>query len=128
MTASTCPVAIIGSGPYGLAAAAHLRSVGIEPRVFGEPMGFWRQMPAGMWLRSAWDASHISGPGGSLTLDEYQAAAQVQLPMPLPLDGFIRYGLWFQGRVAPNVERRKVVSVDVCVDADVPGFRLVLED
>src|SRR5438132_12642506 len=109
MTASTCPVAIIGSGPYGLAAAAHLRSVGIEPRVFGEPMGFWRQMPAGMRLRSAWDASHISGPGGSLTLDEYQAATEVKLAMPLPLDEFIRYGLWSQGQVAPDVQRRHVL-------------------
>src|SRR5436305_15172924 len=124
MTLSTYPVAIIGSGPYGLAAAAHLRAAGVESRVFGEPMGFWQQMPVGMWLRSAWDASHIGSPGGSLSLDEYQSAARVRLRMPLPLDDFVRYGLWFQDRVAPEVDRRKVVSID----AGAPGFRLVLED
>ena len=46
---ATCDVAIIGSGPYGLATAAHLRSRdGLETRVFGETMSFWkRQMPDG---------------------------------------------------------------------------------
>jgi len=53
-------VVIIGAGPYGLAAAAHLRAAGIEHRIFGEPLSFWRRhMPAGMFLRSAWEASHI---------------------------------------------------------------------
>src|SRR4051794_11518654 len=33
MTASTLPVAIIGAGPVGLAAAAHLLARGLEPLV-----------------------------------------------------------------------------------------------
>jgi cation diffusion facilitator CzcD-associated flavoprotein CzcO len=45
-------VAIIGAGPYGLSLAAHLRSRGREPRVFGDPMKLWRtQMPKGMRLK-----------------------------------------------------------------------------
>lgn len=56
-------VVIIGAGPYGLAAAAHLRAAGINPRVFGQTMDFWQnQMPRGMLLRSSWRASHISDP------------------------------------------------------------------
>jgi len=67
-------VAILGAGPYGLAAAAHLRRAGLEPRVFGRPMEFWeRQMPTRMLLRSAWEASNIGDPDGRLTLDAYRA-------------------------------------------------------
>jgi cation diffusion facilitator CzcD-associated flavoprotein CzcO len=54
MTALDCDVAIIGAGPYGLAAAAHLNAAnGIDIRVLGRPMSFWdEQMPRGMRLRS----------------------------------------------------------------------------
>ena len=39
---SACDVAIIGAGPYGLSAAAHLKAAdGLDVRVFGEPMSFW---------------------------------------------------------------------------------------
>src|SRR6476659_4316370 len=51
----TCHVAVIGAGPYRLTAAAHLRDTGVEARVVGRPMAFWRQaMPRGMLLRSEW--------------------------------------------------------------------------
>ena len=60
---SDCKVTVIGAGPYGLASAAYLRAAGVETRVFGETMSFWeKQMPAGMCLRSSWDASHIADP------------------------------------------------------------------
>jgi len=50
-----CDVAIIGAGPYGLSATAHLRTVkGLDVHTFGEPMSFWEgNMPKGMLLRSA---------------------------------------------------------------------------
>ena len=32
MTELTCQVAIVGAGPYGLSAAAHLRDAGIDIR------------------------------------------------------------------------------------------------
>src|SRR5215469_8799576 len=32
-----CEVAVVGAGPYGLSLGAHLKSAGIETRVFGRP-------------------------------------------------------------------------------------------
>ena len=45
-------VAIIGAGPHGISAAVHLGRRGVHAQVFGEPMSFWKSMPAGMMLRS----------------------------------------------------------------------------
>ena len=120
-----CEVAVIGAGPYGLAAAAHLRAAGIDTRVFGEAMGFWqRNMPKGMKLRSPWGASHIADPGGELTLDAYTKAKGVKPIQPFPLDEFVRYGQWFQGKVVPDLDRRRVELID-----NIPGgFALKLED
>src|SRR2546430_9813228 len=90
-------VAIIGAGPYGLAAAAHLRAAKIETRVFGETMEFWaKQMPEGMIVRSIWEACHISDPHRALTMDAYTSAERVRIPQPVPLSDFINYGRWFQ--------------------------------
>src|SRR5712691_3939656 len=73
---ATCDVAVVGAGPYGLAAASHLLAAdGLGVSVFGEPMLFWeRQMPLGMLLRSPREASHIADPAGALTLDRYEAS------------------------------------------------------
>lgn len=118
-------VAIIGAGPYGLAAAAHLRAAGIAPRVFGEPMSFWdEQMPRGMLLRSAWEASQIAVPGDALTLDAYRATGEAALGDPVPVDGFVSYGRWVARQVAPDLDPRRVRTVQAA-DA---GFRLTLAD
>ena len=86
----TTQVAIVGAGPYGLAAAAHLRSANLDLRVFGKAMESWkRHMPVGMLLRSYWEGSHISDPHGDLTLDQYQRALGVLLPRPVRRDDFI---------------------------------------
>jgi cation diffusion facilitator CzcD-associated flavoprotein CzcO len=121
-----CDVAIIGAGPYGLSAAAHLRSVkGLELRVFGEPMSFWdRNMPTGMLLRSNWSASQIADPSGSLTLEGYQAATGNHVSSPVPLDQFVQYGLWYQRQAVPDLDHRKVARIE----SDPKGFRLTLED
>jgi ribulose 1,5-bisphosphate synthetase/thiazole synthase len=38
---TTADVTILGAGPYGLAAGAHLRQIkGLELRIFGESMEF----------------------------------------------------------------------------------------
>ena len=120
-----CDVAIIGAGPYGLSAAAHLRAVkGLDVHTFGEPMSFWeRNMPVGMLLRSGWAATHIADPHQSLTLESYQAANSKRLSKPVPLDGFIDYGQWFQRQAAPDLDRRKIVRVESRAN----GFQLLLE-
>src|SRR5213079_230240 len=73
---SACDVAIVGAGPYGLSAAAHLRAAnGLDVRVFGEPMSFWeRHMPKGMLLRSPLEGSHSWGRKGSTPPRESGAA------------------------------------------------------
>ncbi len=118
-------VAILGASPYGLAAAAHLRTIaGLDVRVFGEPMSFWdRHMPLGMFLRSNWTATQIADPNRSLTLEAYQTASRKNLSHPVPLDRFIDYGLWYQCQAVPDLDRRKIVRIE----GDSQGFRLTLE-
>ena len=110
---TTCDVTIVGAGPYGLSAAAHLRTVkGLEVRVFGEPLSFWeRHMPVGMLLRSNWTATHIADSNRSLTLEAYQAASGNHLSAPVPLDRFIQYGLWYQRHAVPDLDQRKVARI-----------------
>jgi FAD-dependent urate hydroxylase len=122
---NSCDVAIIGAGPYGLAAAAHLRALDIAVRVFGEPMSFWRNnMPAGMKLRSPWIATHIAEPRGRYRLDDYFGEMGWSRPDLLPVEKFIDYGTWFQRHVAPHLDTRTVARVSPRDG----GFRIVLED
>jgi cation diffusion facilitator CzcD-associated flavoprotein CzcO len=104
---------IVGAGPYGLAAAAHLREAGVEVAVFGEPMAFWRQaMPAGMFLRSPWDASTIADPRGRFTLDRFQAARGVSIPRRIPVADFMEYAMWFADEVVGSPDPRRVARVE----------------
>ena len=120
-----CQVAVIGAGPYGLAAAAHLRAAKIETRVFGEAMEFWsKQMPEGMIVRSIWEACHISDPHRALSMDGFVAAAGRKIPQPVPLTDFIDYGRWFQRQTVPDLDPRRVVRVERTAH----GFRLALSD
>jgi FAD-dependent urate hydroxylase len=125
MTQMDARVAVIGAGPYGLAAAAHLRSAGIETIVFGRTMSFWKNhMPAGMLLRSPWSASHIGDPTKQLTLDRYHAEVGVTPTEPVSLARFLEYGAWFQHRVVPDLDQRQVVRIE----KEGRGFRLSLDD
>lgn len=109
-----CDVVIIGAGPYGLSAAAHLRAIkGLEVRVFGEPMSFWNGMPLGMLLRSNWTATQIAGPEGQFSLENYQSATSDRISTPVPLEKFIRYGLWYQQQGVPELERQSVSRVEL---------------
>jgi cation diffusion facilitator CzcD-associated flavoprotein CzcO len=121
-----CDIVILGAGPYGLAAAAHLKEVkGLEVRVFGEPMSFWdHNMPTGMFLRSNWTATEIADPNGAFTLEEYQMTSGNHLPQPVPLDRFVQYGRWYQQKAVPYLDQRMIARV-----ARVPqGFRVTLAD
>jgi cation diffusion facilitator CzcD-associated flavoprotein CzcO len=122
----SCDVAILGAGPYGLAATAHLQNIsGLEVRVFGEPMEFWQaHMPEGMLLRSPWAASHISDPRTALTMDAFANEIGIRIPTPIPLDRFVEYGLWFQRQAVPKIDRRRIARVE----RDSRGFRLTLDD
>ncbi|HEY5053245.1 MAG TPA: FAD-dependent oxidoreductase, partial [Solirubrobacterales bacterium] len=117
-------VAIIGAGPYGLTAAAHLRRAGIDVQVIGQPMSFWQNMPAGLLLRSNWSATCIAEYQGELSLDSFCATTGTSFDPPVPLDRFIDYGLWVQQQVAPDVDRRLVEALA----AGPGGFRLTLAD
>jgi FAD-dependent urate hydroxylase len=105
-------IAIIGAGPHGLAAAAHLRRAGAECRIIGEPMSFWRTMPRGMLLRSNETATCIAEYEGPLSMDSYSADTAKSPRKPFPLQDFLDYGDWVAGRVAPDVDRRRVERVD----------------
>ena len=122
---ATCDVVVVGAGPYGLSTAAHLNSYGVNVRVFGETMSFWdRNMPEGMCLRSPWEASQLSDPARSLTIDAFHTATGVPVSRPIPISRFVAYGRWFQSHAVPNLEPRKVVEIE----KDTAGFRVALAD
>ena len=121
-------VAIIGTGPYGLSIAAHLRKRGLSFRIFGRPMDSWlAHMPKGMLLKSDGFASNISDPDGDLTLEKFCAEREIQyahIGIPVRLDTFTAYGLAFQERMVPNLENKAVVSIDRSPE----GYLLRLDD
>jgi FAD-dependent urate hydroxylase len=118
---SRCDVAVIGAGPYGLAAAAHLCATGLATRVFGHTLAFWRRhMPKGMNLRHATSIAH---PQDSLSLETFARLDPSAAIRPLPIETFIAYGEWFQQHAVPDLDRRKVTRVEPAAD----GFSLRLE-
>jgi FAD-dependent urate hydroxylase len=118
-------VVVIGAGPYGLAATAHLRARGLDVHIVGRPMELWeRRMPTGMFLRSSWEASTISDPDGALTLDAYEALRPAPLPRPIPLGDYLAYARWYRERAVPDVDTRRVVAVR----RGAAGFELELGD
>ncbi|MGA2207953.1 MAG: FAD-dependent oxidoreductase [Terracidiphilus sp.] len=125
MNTFDCQIAIVGAGPYGLSAAAHLRALGMEPIVFGEPMNFWANgMPAGMLLRSPREASTISDPRSAFTLEAYEAASGTKPAKRVAWETFVAYGKWFQKQLDCNLDRRSVSEVR----RNGSGFKLTLAD
>jgi lysine/ornithine N-monooxygenase len=105
-------VAVVGAGPYGLSAAAHLKAAGLGVRVFGEPMEFWaNKMPDGMLLRSPREASTVSDPKGTFTLEAYEANSNTKPVAPLPRETFVQYGKWFCQHLGSDLDRSAVVRV-----------------
>ena len=118
-------VVVVGAGPYGLSAAAHLRAGGLQTLVFGEPMSFWRRhMPEGMLLRSSPTASSIADPDRRLTLARYRETTAQQTPNPLPLDDFLAYADWFRQQAGIAVESRRVTRLEAASG----GFCVHLDD
>jgi thioredoxin reductase len=117
-------VAVLGAGPHGLAATAHLRRAGVDVHVVGDPMSFWHTMPTGMLLRSNWTATCIAEYQGQLSLDAYCTETGARFGKPISLERFLEYGAWVQRQVAPDVDRRAVERLTT----DGQGFRLHLND
>ncbi len=121
-------VAIVGAGPYGLSIAAYLAARGVPYRIFGNPMSAWaNQMPKGMRLKSEGYASSLADPKSQFTLGHY--CRESGLPYqdtnhPVSVETFVAYGLAFQKKFAPHLEKKMVVNVR----RSAGGFELLLDD
>ena len=125
MSGQKTDVIVIGAGPYGLAATAHLRGAGANVHVLGKPMSFWmRHMPKGMRLRSPWGASHIADPAAAWTLDQFERSRAERIERPVPLSDFVAYGHWFHKQAGAEIDERQAQRVERVNDR----FQVVLED
>jgi cation diffusion facilitator CzcD-associated flavoprotein CzcO len=116
MAKSSTPAVVIGAGPYGLSAAAHLRGHGVPTRVFGDVMSSWRHhMPVGMKLKSPPHGSDLSAPAPGFGLADFSRASG-QAPLTghgvIPIELFVAYGQWFQERWVPDLEPEQVTHLD----------------
>jgi len=115
MESPVCDIAIVGAGPYGLSIAAHLRKTHLKTRIFGRPMESWREhMPEGMMLKSEPFASNLFDPDSSFTLKDYcreNNIAYKDVGSPLPLATFAAYGVEFQRRLVPHLEKTNITHI-----------------
>ncbi len=125
MTQDHTRLLVIGAGPFGLSLGAYADHLGIDNRIHGLPMSFWRQhMPDGMLLRSACDW-HLDATGRD-TIEAYLDTLGLTPPdvEPLTLPFYLSYVEWFQQRRGLRPDPRLVVALD----RDQHGFRARLED
>lgn len=104
-------VAIVGTGPYGLSLAAQLRSRGVNFRIFGPPMKFWRGMPVGVNLKSLGFATNIYVPERGHTFPEWCRQQGLEDFEPCTMQSFAEYGMWIQRRFVPDLEPEEVTHV-----------------
>lgn len=109
-------IAVIGTGPYGLSIAAHLRGAGLPFRIVGRVMETWRdQMPKGMLLKSDGFASDLSDPQSNFRMRDYCGENGIPYHdrrIPVALSTFAGYGAEFQRRMVPEVEEAKLVRLE----------------
>jgi FAD-dependent urate hydroxylase len=106
-------VVVMGAGPYGLSTAAHLQDRGLRVAVFGKPLQLWREhMPQGMLLRSYWWATNLSDPHKKYSLEQYFHTEEQCESDPFPREAFIRYALWFQKHVVPDVDETYIETIE----------------
>ena len=104
---------VVGAGPYGLSAAAHLLGRGLRVAVFGKTLEMWREyMPTGMLLRSHPWATNLSDPHREHGIDRFDLESSRESRYPVPIQTFIDYGLWFQRRAVPDVTESYVSSIE----------------
>jgi thioredoxin reductase len=103
---------VIGAGPYAYAAAAYAADRGIDARVVGTPLSFWReQMPAGMYLRSGPDW-HLDATGE----DTFEAffedrGLRPDEHHPIPIALWLDHADWFAERKGLAVDPRLVAGL-----------------
>jgi cation diffusion facilitator CzcD-associated flavoprotein CzcO len=104
-------VAVVGSGPYAISVAAHLRARGLDFRAFGPPMSFWRSMPPGLNLKSYAFATNISVPEDGHSFPEWCRARAREDHEPCSMESYAEYGMWMMQRFAPSLEPVAVANV-----------------
>jgi FAD-dependent urate hydroxylase len=116
---------VIGAGPYACSAAAFARDNGIDTRVVGRPMSFWRDhMPAGMYLRSGPDW-HLDAAGEHTFAAYFEdRGLRPEQVDPIPIGVFLDYTDWFRRRKGFDVDDRLVAELST-VDG---GFMATLDD
>lgn len=130
---------IVGSGPYGLSLAAHLRAAGRPFLLLGTPMESWRRyMPEGMILKSEPFASNLWDPQRRFTLEKYcQARGIAYQPtrQPLSLARFLDYAEWFRQSAVGDSRENKArcirrtsagFSLDLCDGSSLEARQIVL--
>ena len=106
-------VAVVGSGPYGLSIAAQLRARGVEFRIFGPPMKFWRDMPEGINLKSFAFATNVYVPTRGHTFPEWCRTKGLEDHEPCTMASFAAYGMAIKDRFVPNLETVEVKRVSL---------------
>jgi cation diffusion facilitator CzcD-associated flavoprotein CzcO len=104
-------VAVVGAGPYGLSAAAHLKSRGIDFRIFGQPMVFWQRMLPKINLKSPDFGTNIYTPERGHTFVEWYKEKGYSPQEPIPMARFTEYGIDIQRRLLPMVETEEVAEI-----------------
>jgi cation diffusion facilitator CzcD-associated flavoprotein CzcO len=120
-----CDVAIVGSGPYALSVAAQLRGRGVEHRIFGPPMKFWRDMPKGINLKSFAFATSVWVPEPKNTFPEWCRANGLEDFEPCTMASFAAYGMSIKDRFVPGLEDVRVTKVTSPSDG---RFEVTLEN
>ncbi|MCE2565729.1 NAD(P)-binding domain-containing protein [Komagataeibacter sp. FNDCF1] len=121
-------IAIIGAGPYGLSLAAHLRDRGVDFRIFGRPMAFWRDhVPSKLCLKAEGFALDLFDPKRQSTLRQFCAERghpYAPTGVPIPARVFTEYGEEFQKTHVPHLQPHNVTHLSRTQD----GFILRLEN
>src|SRR5689334_7228285 len=103
---------VIGAGPYAYSAAALARECGLDVRLVGRPMAFWReQMPKGMLLRSGPDW-HLDAAGEHTFMAYLEATGLAPGDVdPVPIGVFLDYTEWFRRGKSLDVDERHVTGL-----------------
>ena len=57
-------------------------------------------------------------------MDAFRDQLGSDIPKPIPLEQFVSYGLWFQKKTVPDLDRRKIMRIEKAPE----GFRVLLSD